>query len=598
MTFEDFEKIRVTIPTEAGIYKYIGENEEILYVGKAKNIQKRVSQYFVENRQTAARIKAMIKLTVKIEFAVVPNENDALILENALIKKHQPKYNIRLKDDKTYPFIAIKNEKFPRVFFTRKYIKDGTEYLGPYTSIHSAKEVFNTLKTLFPLRTCNLNLAPEKIAQKKYKECLEYHIGNCLAPCVAFQSETEYNQNIINIRQILKGKFGDLKFHMEAEMTKSAEKLNFEMAEKWKQRIIKLKDFETKSVIFTPSLNNVSAISLYSSQERKIINYLKIKNGVIVSTRNFIVETKLDETEVEILEHFISKFISENNEIKEIIIPFELQEKFENIKITIPILGDKKKILDLSLFNARSYAMSLIVDPKYQKRRADFSILKELQDRLHLKELPFHIECFDNSNIQGTSPVSACVVFKMGKPAKNEYRHFHIKTVEGPNDFESMREVVFRRYKRFVDENIPLPNLIVIDGGKGQLSSAIESLEKLGVSEKVPIIGIAKKLEEIFFKNDPIPLYIDKKSPALQLIQKMRDEAHRFGITFHRDIRSKKMTYSILESIEGFGSKTIEKLYKEFKYIENMKNAELEKLEEVLGSKKAEILKKFLEENL
>jgi excinuclease ABC subunit C len=598
MTFEEFEKIRVTIPTEAGIYKYIGENEEILYVGKAKNIQKRISQYFVENRQTAARIKAMIKLTVKIEFAVVPNENDALILENALIKKHQPKYNIRLKDDKTYPFIAIKNEKFPRVFFTRKYIKDGTEYLGPYTSIHFAKEVFNTLKTLFPLRTCNLNLAPEKIAQKKYKECLEYHIGNCLAPCVAFQSETEYNQNIINIRQILKGKFGDLKLHMEVEMTKSAEKLNFEMAEKWKQRIIKLKDFETKSVIFTPSLNNVSAISLYSSQERKIINYLKIKNGVIVSTRNFIVETKLDETEVEILEHFISKFISENNEIKEIIIPFELQEKFENIKITIPILGDKKKILDLSLFNARSYAMSLIVDPKYQKRRADFSILKELQDRLHLKELPFHIECFDNSNIQGTSPVSACVVFKMGKPAKNEYRHFHIKTVKGPNDFESMREVVYRRYKRFVDENIALPNLIVIDGGKGQLSSAIESLEKLGISEKVPIIGIAKKLEEIYFKNDPIPLYIDKKSPALQLIQKMRDEAHRFGITFHRDIRSKKMTYSILESIEGFGSKTIEKLYKEFKYIENMKNAEFEKLKMVLGMKKAEILKKFFEENL
>jgi excinuclease ABC subunit C len=598
MTFEEFEKLRITLPTEAGIYKYIGDKEDILYVGKAKNIQKRVSQYFVENRQTAARIKAMIKLTVKIEFAVVPNENDALILENALIKKHQPKYNIRLKDDKTYPFIAIKNEKFPRVFFTRKYIKDGTEYLGPYTSIHFAKEVFNTLKTLFPLRTCNLNLAPEKIAQKKYKECLEYHIGNCLAPCVSFQSENEYNHNIQNIRQILKGKFGDLKLHMEAEMTKSAEKLNFEMAEKWKQRIIKLKDFETKSVIFTPSLNHVAAISLYSSQERKIVNYLKIKNGVIVSTRNFIVETKLDETEVEILEHFISKFLSENNEIKELIIPFELNEQYENMKITIPILGDKKKILDLSLFNARSYAMSLIVDPKYQKRRADFSVLKELQDRLHLKELPFHIECFDNSNIQGTSPVSACVVFKMGKPAKNEYRHFHIKTVEGPNDFESMREVVYRRYKRFVEENIPLPNLIVIDGGKGQLSSAIDSLEKLGISEKVPIIGIAKKLEEIYFKNDPIPLYIDKKSPALQLIQKMRDEAHRFGISFHRDIRSKKMTYSILESIEGFGSKTIEKLYKEFKYIENMKNAELEKLEVVLGSKKAEILKKFLEENL
>ena len=587
-----------TLPTQAGVYKYIDSKGTILYVGKAKNLKKRISQYFVDNRQTASRIKMMVKLAERIEFTVVSNENDALILENGLIKEFQPKYNIRLKDDKTYPFIAIKKESFPRVFFTRKYIKDGSEYLGPYTSVLFAKEVFNTLKTIFPLRTCNLNLAPEKIAQKKYKVCLEYHIGNCNAPCVGFQKEEEYNLSIRRIREILKGKFSELKEFMQNQMDKSAENLEFESAEKWKQRILKLKDFETKSVIFNPSLHEILALNIYTSTEKKVINYLKVINGTVVATKSYEVETKLEETDIEIYDHVIQTLLLEHPDVKEVLVPLEVSKLPLSKRMTIPLLGDKKKLLDLCYINARSYAMSLVVDPKFQKRRSEFNILKELQDKLKLTELPAHIECFDNSNIQGTSPVSACVVFKGGKPAKKDYRHFHVKSVEGPNDFDTMKEVVYRRYKRMLDEGEELPNLIVVDGGKGQLSSAIESLDKLGISEKVPIIGIAKRLEEIYFKNDPIPLYIDKKSPALKLIQHMRDEAHRFGITFHRQTRSKKMIGSQLDEIEGFGAKTIQKLYKKFKHIEGMQNAPYEELVAEIGQKRAEQLRSYFGESI
>lgn len=593
MTIEEFELIKDTLPTQAGVYKYVDSKGTILYVGKAKNLKKRISQYFVDNRQTPSRIKVMVKLAERIEFTVVDNENDALILENGLIKEFQPKYNIRLKDDKTYPFIAIKKESFPRVFFTRKYIKDGSEYLGPYTSVLFAKEVFNTLKTIFPLRTCNLNLAPEKIAQKKYKVCLEYHIGNCNAPCVGFQKEEEYNLSIKRIREILKGKFSELKEFMQSQMDKSAENLEFESAEKWKQRILKLKDFETKSVIFNPSLHEILALNIYTSTEKKVINYLKVINGTIVATKSYEVETKLEETDIEIYDHVIQTLLLEHPDVKEVLVPFEVSKLPLSKRMTIPLLGDKKKLLDLCYINARSYAMSLVVDPKFQKRRSEFNILKELQDKLKLTELPAHIECFDNSNIQGTSPVSACVVFKGGKPAKKDYRHFHVKSVEGPNDFDTMKEVVYRRYKRMLDEGDDLPNLIVVDGGKGQLSSAIESLDKLGISEKVPIIGIAKRLEEIYFKNDPIPLYIDKKSPALKLIQHMRDEAHRFGITFHRQTRSKKMIGSQLDEIEGFGAKTIQRLYKKFKHIEGMRNAPYEELVAEIGPKRAEQLRSY-----
>lgn len=595
MTIEEFDLIKDTLPTDAGVYKYIDTKGTILYVGKAKNLKKRISQYFVDNRQTPTRIKVMVKLAERIEFTIVDNENDALILENGLIKEFQPKYNIRLKDDKTYPFIAIKKESFPRVFFTRKYIKDGSEYLGPYTSVIFAKEVFNTLKTIFPLRTCNLNLAPEKIAQKKYKVCLEYHIGNCNAPCVGFQKEEDYNLSIKRIREILKGKFSELKEHMQIQMDKTAENLDFELAEKWKQRILKLKDFETKSVIFNPSLHEILALNMYVSTDKKVVNYLKVINGTVVATKSYEVETRLDESDIEIYDHVIQTLLLEHQDVKEVLVPIEISKLPLSKRMTIPLLGDKKKLLDLCYINARSYAMSLVVDPKFQKRRSEFNILKELQDRLKLTELPLHIECFDNSNIQGTSPVSACVVFKGGKPAKKDYRHFHVKSVEGPNDFDTMKEVVYRRYKRMLDEGEELPNLIVVDGGKGQLSSAIESLDKLGISEKVPIIGIAKRLEEIYFKNDPIPLYIDKKSPALKLIQHMRDEAHRFGITFHRQTRSKKMIGSQLDEIEGFGAKTIQKLYKKFKHIEGMRQASFEELVQEIGQKRAEQLRLFFE---
>lgn len=598
MTMEEFELKKDTLPTQAGVYKYIDSKGTILYVGKAKNLKKRISQYFVDNRQTASRIKMMVKLADRIEFTVVDNENDALILENGLIKEFQPKYNIRLKDDKTYPFIAIKKEYFPRVFFTRKYIKDGSEYLGPYTSVLFAKEVFNTLKNIFPLRTCNLNLAPEKIAQKKYKVCLEYHIGNCNAPCVGFQKEEEYNLSIRRIREILKGKFSELKEFMQSQMDKSAENLEFESAEKWKQRVLKLKDFETKSVIFNPALHEILALNIYTSTEKKVINYLKVINGTVVATKSYEVETKLEETDIEIYDHVIQTLLLEHSDVKEVLVPLEVSKLPLSKRMTIPLLGDKKKLLDLCYINARSYAMSLVVDPKFQKRRSEFNILKELQDKLKLTELPAHIECFDNSNIQGTSPVSACVVFKGGKPAKKDYRHFHVKSVEGPNDFDTMKEVVFRRYKRMLDEGEDLPNLIVVDGGKGQLSSAIESLDKLGISEKVPIIGIAKRLEEIYFKNDPIPLYIDKKSPALKLIQHMRDEAHRFGITFHRQTRSKKMIGSQLDEIEGFGAKTIQRLYKKFKHIEGMRNAPYEELVAEIGQKRAEQLRSYFGESI
>ncbi len=431
--------------------------------------------------------------------------------------------------------------------------------------------------------------------KKKYKVCLEYHIGNCNAPCVGFQNEEEYNLSIRRIREILKGKFSELKEFMQIQMDKSAENLEFESAEKWKQRVLKLKDFETKSVIFNPSLHEILALNMYISTEKKVINYLKVINGTVVATKSYEVETKLEETDIEIYDHVIQTLLLEHPDVKEVLVPLEVSKLPLSKRMTIPLLGDKKKLLDLCYINARSYAMSLVVDPKFQKRRSEFNILKELQDKLKLTELPAHIECFDNSNIQGTSPVSACVVFKGGKPAKKDYRHFHVKSVEGPNDFDTMKEVVFRRYKRMLDEGEDLPNLIVVDGGKGQLSSAIESLDKLGISEKVPIIGIAKRLEEIYFKNDPIPLYIDKKSPALKLIQHMRDEAHRFGITFHRQTRSKKMIGSQLDEIEGFGAKTIQRLYKKFKHIEGMRNAPYEELVAEIGQKRAEQLRSYFE---
>ena len=595
MNLDEFLSIRDTLPEQSGVYRYFDEEENWLYVGKAKNIKKRVSQYFLENKIVASRIKLMVKQIARIEVTIVPNENDALILENSLIKENQPKYNIRLKDDKTYPFIVIKNERFPRIFFTRKYYKDGSEYLGPYTSVITAKDIFNTITTLFPLRTCTLNLSKENVTKKKFRACLEYHIGNCLAPCEAKQSEEEYAQNIKKIKDILKGKFSQVKDHMTAQMGKTAEQLEFEEADKWKEKLKKLGEFETKSVIFNPKWNHILAVNIYTTESKCILNYLMVENGTIISSKSFEVERKLEESNEEVLEQFISQFLLTNQGVEEVVIPFEIVELPYKIRQVIPLLGDKKKLLDVSYTNARSFAMTLFTNPKFEKKRGEFNILKELQDKLRLNQLPIHIECFDNSNIQGTNPVSACVVFKNGKPAKKDYRHFHVKTVEGPDDFASMKEIVTRRYKRMVDENETLPQLIVIDGGKGQLSHALEALKELGLESKMTIVGIAKKLEEIYFKDDPIPMYIDKKSPALKLIQQMRDEAHRFGLSFHRQLRSKSMIQSSLHQIEGIGKTTVTKLLKKYKSIANMKEANKEELIELIGAQRAEILLDFFQ---
>ena len=595
MNLDEFLSIRDTLPEQSGVYRYFDEEENWLYVGKAKNIKKRVSQYFLENKIVASRIKLMVKQIARIEVTIVPNENDALILENSLIKENQPKYNIRLKDDKTYPFIVIKNERFPRIFFTRKYYKDGSEYLGPYTSVITAKDIFNTITTLFPLRTCTLNLSKENVTKKKFRACLEYHIGNCLAPCEAKQSEEEYAQNIKKIKDILKGKFSQVKDHMTAQMGKTAEQLEFEEADKWKEKLKKLGEFETKSVIFNPKWNHILAVNIYMTESKCILNYLMVDNGTIISSKSFEVERKLEESNEEVLEQFISQFLLTNQGVEEVVIPFEIVELPNKIRQVIPLLGDKKKLLDVSYTNARSFAMTLFTNPKFEKKRGEFNILKELQDKLRLNQLPIHVECFDNSNIQGTNPVSACVVFKNGKPAKKDYRHFHVKTVEGPDDFASMKEIVTRRYKRMVDENETLPQLIVIDGGKGQLSHALEALKELGLESKMTIVGIAKKLEEIYFKDDPIPMYIDKKSPALKLIQQMRDEAHRFGLSFHRQLRSKSMIQSSLHQIDGIGKTTVTKLLKKYKSIANMKEANKEELIELIGAQRAEILLDFFQ---
>lgn len=593
MNLDEFLTIRDTLPDEPGVYRYFDEDENWLYVGKAKNIKKRVSQYFLENKIVASRIKLMVKQIARIEVTIVPSENDALILENSLIKENQPKYNIRLKDDKTYPFIVIKNERFPRIFFTRKYYKDGSEYLGPYTSIITAKDIFNTITNLFPLRTCTLNLSKENVTKKKFRACLEYHIGNCLAPCESKQSEEEYTQNIKEIKDILKGKFSQVKDHMTAQMEKTAEQLKFEEAEKWKEKLKKLGEFETKSVIFNPKWNHILAVNIYTTESKCILNYLVVENGTIISSKSFEVERKLEESDEEVLEQFISQFLLTNQAIEEVVIPIEIPVLPNKVRQVIPLLGDKKKLLDVSYINARSFAMTLFTDPKFEKKRGEFNILKELQDKLRLNQLPIHIECFDNSNIQGTNPVSACVVFKNGKPAKKDYRHFHVKTVEGPDDFASMKEIVTRRYKRMVEENETLPQLIVIDGGKGQLSHALEALKELGLESKVTIVGIAKKLEEIYFKDDPIPMYIDKKSPALKLIQQMRDEAHRFGLSFHRQLRSRSMIQSSLNQIDGIGKTTLTKLLKKYKSIANMREASKEELVELIGAQRADILMEF-----
>lgn len=586
-----------TLPSEPGVYRYYDKNDQLLYVGKAKNLKKRVLSYFNKNL-SGYRIKIMVGKIQRLETTIVNSEYDALLLENNLIKEHQPFYNVMLKDDKTYPWICIKNEDFPRIFLTRTKIKDGSEYYGPYAKVHPAKILLDTIKHIYKLRTCNLNLAPSKIDEGKYKVCLEYHIKNCEGPCEGLESKEDYDEKIDAIRGIIKGDFRKAKEYLVNQMMKYATNLQFESAQVIKERIDALEDYQTKNTVVNPSIDDVDVFGMTSDETAAYVNFFKIRNGNIIQSYTTEIKKILEESDEDIMEQALveirQKFDSHS---KEVLLPFHLSIEIPNLKLIVPKVGDKKRIVELSEKNAKEYRLEKlkqvqIVDPERHTNR----IMSEMQKLLRMPVEPRHIEGFDNSNIQGTNPVSACVVFRDGKPSKADYRIFHPKTVEGPNDFATMEEVIYRRYKRMLDEGEDLPQLILIDGGKGQLSSAVKSLRLLGLYGKITIVGIAKRLEEIFFPEDPIPLYLDKKSETLKILQRVRDEAHRFGVKHHRTRRKNSTIKSELEEIPGVGGKTIELLLSKLKSVKRIKESNLETLEEILGKSKAKIIYDFFNE--
>ena len=576
------------MPSEPGVYRYYDKKGEILYVGKAKNLKNRVLSYFNKS-QIGYKTQMMVSKIVRLETTVVNSEYDALLLENNLIKEYQPFYNILLKDDKSYPWICIKKEPFPRIFLTRNVIKDGSEYYGPYAKVKQAKTLIEVIKNIYKLRTCSLNLAPEKIKEGKYKVCLEYHIKNCSGPCEGLESEEEYAQKLNAIRGIIKGEFKEAREYLEAEMYNYAAKLEFENAQQSKEKLQILENYQTHTTIVSSNINDVDVFGIISDEAAAYVNYFKIKNGSIIQSYTTEIKKMLDETDEEILEEALIEIRNKfNSTSTEIFLPFHLNIEIPHVKLIVPKLGDKKRIVELSEKNAMEYRVEKlkqvqIVDPERHTNR----IMAEMKKLLRLPEEPRHIEGFDNSNIQGTNPVSACVVFKDGKPSKADYRIFHVKTVEGPNDFATMEEVIYRRYSRLLDEGEPLPQLILIDGGKGQLSSAVKSLKLLGLYGKISIIGIAKRLEEIFFPEDPVPLYLDKKSETLKVLQRVRDESHRFGVKHHRTRRKNSTIKSELEEIPGVGEKTIQQLLSKLKSVKRIKEASLETLEEILGKSKA-----------
>ena len=576
-----------TLPDSPGVYQYYDKEDVILYVGKAKNLKKRVASYFTKNHENA-KTRILVNKIVSIKHIVVETETDALLLENNLIKKYQPRYNIMLKDDKTYPWICIKKERFPRVFMTRRVIKDGSEYFGPYTNVRTVKVLLDLIRELYPLRTCNYDLSRDKIIAKKYKVCLEYHLGNCNGPCQDFQEEESYKETIKAIRNIIKGNFKESVDKFQEIMQLLAVKMEFEEAQKVKEKLNLLSNYQSKSTIVNPSINNVDVFSIISDESYGYVNFFKIANGSIIQSHTTEVKKKLDETDKRILELAAVEIRQRfNSTSKEVYVPFKI-DLGSTIKITVPKVGDKKRIIELSERNAKYYRQEQfkqikIADPDRHVKR----IMTQMQKDLRLSEEPRHIECFDNSNIQGTHPVAACVVFKDGKPTKKEYRHYNIKTVDGPDDFASMEEVVFRRYKRLLSEGQSLPQLIVIDGGKGQLSSALKSLDLLGLRGKIAIIGIAKRLEEIYYPGDSIPMYLDKRSETLKIIQFLRNEAHRFGITLHRNKRSKSAIQSELEQIPNIGKQTITSLLRKFKSAKRVKIATFKELEAIVGEARA-----------
>ncbi|WP_415325497.1 excinuclease ABC subunit UvrC [Chryseobacterium sp. MMS23-Vi53] len=585
-----------TLPSEPGVYRYYDKNDQLLYVGKAKNLKKRVLSYFNKNLP-GYRIKIMVGKIQRLETTIVNSEYDALLLENNLIKEHQPFYNVMLKDDKTYPWICIKNEDFPRIFLTRTKIKDGSEYYGPYAKVRPAKILLDTIKHIYKLRTCNLNLAPNKIDDGKYKVCLEYHIKNCEGPCEGLESKEDYDEKIDAIRGIIKGDFRKAKEYLVGQMMKYAENLQFENAQLIKERLDALEDYQSRNTVVNPSIDDVDVFGMTSDETAAYVNFFKIRNGNIIQSFTTEIKKILEESDEDIMEQALieirQKFDSHS---KEVLLPFHLSVEIPNVKLIVPKVGDKKRIVELSEKNAKEYRLEKlkqvqIVDPERHTNR----IMAEMQKLLRMPVEPRHIEGFDNSNIQGTNPVSACVVFKDGKPSKADYRIFHPKTVVGPDDFKTMEEVIFRRYKRMIEEGENLPQLILIDGGKGQLSSAVKSLKLLGLYGKITIVGIAKRLEEIFFPEDPIPLYLDKKSETLKILQRVRDEAHRFGVKHHRTRRKNSTIKSELEEIPGVGGKTIELLLSKLKSVKRIKEADLVTLEEILGKSKAKIIRDFFD---
>lgn len=587
------------IPEKPGCYQYYDENNVVIYVGKAKNLKKRVSSYFTKTHDNSPKTRILVSKIRDIKYVIVDSEEDTLLLENNLIKELQPRYNVLLKDDKTYASIVIRNEYFPRVEQTRNIINNGSTYFGPYPSGNSIKILLETIHKLYPIRTCPLNLIPEKIQEGKFSVCLEYHLKRCKAPCIGMQKHTEYLENIETIKEILKGNTSEVSDSIYSDMMKFAEEQNFEEAEKLKEKYLIIENFKKKSTVVSSIKYNIDIYSYDDDANSAYINYLSVHNGAIIQAYTFEYKKKLDESKEELLELGIFEMRKRfGSNAKEIVIPFYPESLLEGVTYTIPQRGDKKKLLLLSIKNVKQFKIDKLkkaetLNPEQRNTR----ILKEMQKDLQLKELPVHVECFDNSNIQGTNPVSSCVVFKMGKPSKRDYRHFNVKTVIGPDDFSTMREVIHRRYHRLLIEDAPLPQLIIIDGGKGQLRAASESLKELGLYGKIAIIGIAKRLEEIYYPEDSIPLYLDKNSETLKIIQHLRDEAHRFGITFHRKKRSKEQTKSELDNIKGIGDETKRILLKHFKSVKRVKLATYEELESIVGKHKTKLIREYYKED-
>lgn len=591
---EKLKELVATLPDNPGVYQYFDTEGIIIYVGKAKNLKKRVSSYFTKYHDSA-KTRILVRKIAEIKHIVVDSEQDALLLENNLIKKYQPRYNALLKDDKTYPWICIKNEAFPRVFSTRNYVRDGSTYFGPYTSGRTLRAMLDFIRQLYPIRTCSLNLSPAQIAKGKYKVCLEYHIGNCLGPCVGEHSEADYLQNIQDVKDILRGNIGQVIKLLKDRMTVLSKEYRFEEAQKLKEKLNHLENYQAKSTIVNQSIHNVDVFSYVEHENSAFVNFLKVVNGAVIQVHTVELKKRTDEEKEMLLLTAIVEIRQRlNSTSREIIVPFELDFEFKDASFLIPQRGDKKKLLDLSMRNAFYFKQEKIKqEVNRSPQKAVDRVMETMKRDLRLKEAPIHIEGFDNSNIQGTNPVASCVVFKNGKPSKRDYRHFNIKTVEGPDDFASMEEIIYRRYHRLLDEGQAIPQLIVIDGGKGQLGAAVKSLSKLKLIGRIAVIGIAKKLEEIYFPGDSVPLYLDKNSETLKIIQHIRNESHRFGINFHRQKRSINFITSSLDAIEGIGPKTVEQLLTHFKSVENIKQASTDELSQVIGKAKAQKVEQF-----